>query len=160
MNKRLLDSPNSTIKSYTGRSQRQSLGSRGTMDSCDSEWQKIQQRLKETKELYNDDKSNNIDFLEFEQYDENSSNHANLSQHVQDVEYQVEELKKRLNQMKERFIWDLSLAIKRKSVSKLKIDSKEAISISNISVQSILENSKIDEPSPHEWKRWIEKQFI
>ena len=62
--------------------------------------------------------------------------------------------------MKERFIWDLSLAMKSCLVDEFGPSTDNAVKISTVRIHDIMDRAQEENPQPHEWSQWIENQYV
>lgn len=74
-------------------------------------------------------------------------------------EQQIEKLAEDAWAIQEKFLWELSLAIKRQIMAEKGLDSKEAIDVSTVSCQKIIDCASIETPHPNEWESWIHEKY-
>jgi len=159
MNKRLLDGYGPEIRNYTQK-HRESLGSTYTFDTVDDDLMQLQKAHEESKK-----KAEEYEYLdqncseESVLYDDSLPSVDELQGDIAEKTQQIEDLKQKINDMNQRFVWDLSLAIKRKIFANPTISIENKMHFSNLSISTILDRAEKENPDPHEWKRWIEKQY-
>ena len=78
---------------------------------------------------------------------------------VEEKEKEVEEYRNEIKDMKQRFIWDLSLAIKRKLCTEIGMTSEEAVRIASVPITSIISSLEEEDPKPKTWINWITQKF-
>ncbi|EAX99087.1 hypothetical protein TVAG_457780 [Trichomonas vaginalis G3] len=70
-------------------------------------------------------------------------------------EVELEQLRQYNKDMKLRFIWDLSLAMKRKLCSQHDVDTAIFQNISNIQIMDIIDTFELEQPPISAWTAWI-----
>ena len=68
-------------------------------------------------------------------------------------------LQEQIVEAQDRFIWDLSLAIKQYLVQEKGASTMQGIAISQIPIQHVIENFDEEEPEPEQWEQWIKDKF-
>lgn len=147
MHRSLLESPNSFGCSYTD-------GSQASPSSDSSDWIQFQKRKSssnDTLEEMSDDCN--------DQSDDELPTAEQLQESVLEKEKLSEEMTNELNDMRERFLWDLALATKRNMITNYDLSEEQVQKLSCKSIQSIVSRLDIDNPQPHEWISWLEIQF-
>jgi len=129
-------------------------------DSCGSqaerEWLRLQARLTDDQQIARDTE------LAIQSLGENSGQFMNtdeLRDSVMAKEAMAEELRQEALDTQSKFIWELSLAIKRCLVSEAGPTTLRGVAISQIPVQAVLDDAESEDPQPHEWLTWAERRF-
>ena len=78
---------------------------------------------------------------------------------VEEKEKEVEEYRNEIKDLKQRFIWDLSLAIKRKLCAEKGMTSEESIRIASVPITSIISSLDQEDPLPKTWINWITQKL-
>lgn len=88
---------------------------------------------------------------------------------IMENEYLIESLKEKENcvmllqdqvfEAQNRFLWDLSLAMKQYLVQQKGASTMQGIAISQIPIQNIIESFDEEEIEPEQWEQWIEDKF-
>lgn len=86
-------------------------------------------------------------------------NLENLRDDVELKEEYIKEFRQNALAVQQKFIWELSFAIKQYLVEEKGPETEEGIHISQYSVQKMLETAIDEEPDPSTWLSWIEKKF-
>jgi hypothetical protein len=60
----------------------------------------------------------------------------------------------------DRFLWDLSLAVKRCLVEERGQTSMGGHAIAQVTIPSLLEIAEAEDPQPSEWGTWIEQKLV
>lgn len=130
-------------------------------DASDAEWENLQSKLKVSnsnliEDVPNDYEDEFVDPL----YDiENLPMCANIDAQIDAKQKEIDRIQQIALDLQDRFVWDLSLAIKKELFRKNFKDHKKREEIANVGIAGIVEMNQNDPKSPEEWKEWITKQY-
>lgn len=124
-----------------------------TTDDC--EWEMIQKNIDELNEEMEE---NAIDFLDFKTIEDGVLT-ENIEESLDAKEKEVNTVQKQAEEIALRFIWDLSLALKKLNVQKVGATTSNGIKMANVKIQSIIDQTFIDQPHPDNWETWIKQQY-
>ena len=150
------------LASYSSNKRRVSLASnpkytpRSSIASNDVEFLEIQERVKKDFERTKETSQR----LEQALKDQNIAENEELKTENEKKKQYINELNEQILEVQDRFIWELSFAVKQYLVQQKGCTSMEGIAISHIPVQQILEDADTEDPQSHQWIDWIEKKFI
>jgi hypothetical protein len=95
-----------------------------------------------------------------EENDEAFMNPNELRALILAKESQNEEKRLDALSVQDRFIWDLSLAVKLCIVEELGPTTMPGVATAQIPIQAVLEAAEAEDPQPSEWTQWIEHKFL
>ena len=91
--------------------------------------------------------------------DQNILENKFLAESLKEKENCIILLQEQIVEAQDRFIWDLSLAIKQYLVQEKGASTMQGIAISQIPIQHVIENFDEEEPEPEQWEQWIKDKF-
>lgn len=130
-------------------------------DASDAEWDNLQSKLQVTDNIYDTTNQN----FENEFIDpiynniENMPVCANMELQIDAKQKELERVQQIALDLQDRFVWDLSLAIKKELFRKNFHDLQKREDIANVGIQGIVDRNQNDPKSPEEWKDWITEQY-
>ena len=150
MNKGLLDDESESFEKYTENSYLEStpLLALHSLDRFNLE--PASEQSKETIQDISEDDNAGSDDDDME---------IPTQESVDQKEKDVAEYRQEINDLKQRFVWDLSLAIKRKLCTEKGMTSAESLRISSIPISSIINSLEEEDPNPKTWISWITQKF-
>ena len=126
-------------------------------DSVDREWLELQSQLREDRK-FAEDTERAIQDLGIEN-DEQLMNIGDLRDAIAEKEAANEQKRIAALEVQERFLWDLSFAVKKCLVEERGATTMQGVAISQVPVKAILDAAEVEDPQPHEWMTWIEEKF-
>jgi hypothetical protein len=132
-------------------------GRSSNISQSDREWIQLQQSVDENRQLAATAQQSIQGLVSGN--DEAFMNAAQLREVIQRKETENERGRVNALSIQEKFIWDLSFALKRCLVEEKGSTTLEGIAVSQLPVQSILECAETEDPQPENWSRWIEDKF-
>lgn len=141
------------------RTPRPSISSFTTDGSSDDDWDSIQRDYANSKRIAKEADAGAADTLKDCDKADNLVRIEELRAEVEEKEERLRALQERMESARERFIWDLALALKRMKFEEYGACSEMARRISNVSIQSILRMAREEAPEPHEWMAWIASKY-
>lgn len=129
-------------------------------DATDAEWENIQSKINVSNSIFNVEEQNYGDEFVDPLYDlENMPNRANLDAQIEAKQKELDRVQQIALDLQDRFVWDLSLAIKKDLFRKHYNDHKKREEIANVGISGIVERNQNDPKNPEEWKEWITEQY-
>jgi hypothetical protein len=125
--------------------------------ASDREWIRLQASLQSASQL-----AASTDQAVRELVDENDEafmNAAQLRERIAEKEAANERRRNEALAEQEKFIWDLSLAIKRCLVEEKGPTTINGVAISHLPVRALLDMAETEDPQPDTWAGWIECKF-
>ena len=132
-----------------------------TTDQSDDEWDRLQRKVEADARMANlADAGLFEDSIEMsEMSEENLCWSDNLPELVKMKEQERDKMHSQAIDMQSRFIWDLSLAVKRLLIAKNRKSTKKEEQIALVDVRQIVQKLEADPPYPSEWEEWINNQY-
>ena len=139
------------IKRRKSSGSRLSFGTAISDSTVDEEWEELNKKLKVCGNFSDEPEDLSID----------QSDHAEiLKQEITEKQNECKRLEQGFEELRQRFMWDLSLAMKQCLVEELGPESENGVVLSTVRIHDIMDRSVIDDPQPLEWNSWIEDQYI
>lgn len=125
--------------------------------SADREWMELQSKLA-ADQKFAEDTERAIHELGLEN-DEPMMSLSEMREVVEAKEAANEEKRNAALAAQERFLWDLSFAMKKCLVEERGPTTMQGVALSQLPIKSILDAAEVEDPQPHEWMKWIEEKF-
>ncbi|OHT15344.1 hypothetical protein TRFO_42572 [Tritrichomonas foetus] len=128
-------------------------------NQSDLEWEQLQSKIHATNdimEIANSALEKGIDVLG---NDENLPIYSNMNLQVEAKQREADRVRKIALEMQDRFVWDLSLAIKKDLVFQNRKDSAKEAGIAIVGIRDIVHNMQDDPCCPDEWKEYITNEL-
>jgi hypothetical protein len=154
----LLKTPASRIRYTDAEDPSPASGRRSSgFDASDREWILLQATLQSTSQRGASTHQAVRELVD--ENDETFMNVAQLRERIAEKEAANERKRNEALAEQDKFIWDLSLAIKRCLVEEKGPTTINGVAISHLPVQTLLDMAEADDPEPDTWARWIEGKF-
>ena len=130
-----------------------------TSDQSDAEWEQLQSRIHTSNDIMNYANSSLERSISFEN-DENLPIYSNMELQVKAKTKEADRVRKLAIEMQNRFVWDLSLAIKESLVYHKRHIRGAEEKISRVGIDQIVNDLQDNPVSPEEWQEWITQKFL
>lgn len=130
-------------------------------DASDAEWENLQSKLHQPNINVQDDYTFEDQYDPFDPLNniENLPVCANMELQIEAKQKEIDRVQQIALDLQDRFVWDLSLAIKKELFRKNMKDHHKREVIANCGISEIVGRNQNDPKSPEEWKEWITSQF-
>ena len=132
-----------------------------TTDQSDEEWDRLQRKVEADARMADiADAGLFEDSLEqSEMSEENLGWYDNMPELISMKGQERDKLHRQALEMQSRFMWDLSLAVKRMLVAKNAKNPKKEEKVALVDVRGIVNKLETDPPYPTDWEVWIDSQY-
>ena len=132
-----------------------------TTDQSDEEWDRLQRKVEADARMADiADAGLFEDSLEqSEMSEENLGWHDNMPELISMKGQERDKLHRQALEMQSRFMWDLSLAVKRMLVAKNIKNPKKEEKVAMVDVRGIVNKLETEPPYPTDWEAWIDSQY-
>jgi hypothetical protein len=152
-------STSDTISNYTGNRDVSPLtsGRSSNISQSDREWMRIQGEIEENKQLAESAEQSVRAFAN--ENDETFMNATQLREVIQRKGEAIDRARTDALALQEKFLWDLTFAVKRCLVEEKGQTTLEGVALSQVSVQSVVDCAESEDPTPETWSDWIDNKF-